>query len=99
MDGSIQEEMDNALIITLDKLKIYSKYNAIGRGYDYVPRKHLKKLSYTEFIFIERLIQDIKLVKRGLASESYSQNLNQTIQQTCNCEETINYLQLIANSY
>ena len=91
-DGSSPTE-----IITLEKLKIFERYTAIGRGYDHVSPKHLKKLSYHEFMLIDRLVQDLKLVKKGLAADSYAQQVNYTIEKTCDCEQAVKYLKVIAS--
>jgi len=49
-----------------------------------------------DWFLIEGFIQDIRLVKKGLASEIYMQAINERLQDICDSEETIQELKEIA---
>ena len=80
-------------MITIEKLKIFEKY--LG-DYDHAKSKHLKVLSYSDYVTINSLIQDIKLAEKGLAAESYKMDIYNRIKQSCNDESVIDYLKIIA---
>ena len=85
-------------MITTEMIKIYILYNGSLGAYEFAKKKHLKILSWTEFNLIERLVQDIRLVKRGLAAKNYEHELNERLKENCDGEETVAYLYEIAIS-
>ncbi len=85
-------------MITIEKIKIYKLYNGSLGTYEHAKKKHLKILSWKEFNLIERLVQDIRLVKRGLTAKNYEDELNERLKENCDGEATVAYLYEIAIS-
>lgn len=82
--------------ITIQKLRIFEKCNESLGGYDHVRSRYLNILSYNEYLLIERLVQDIKLIKKGLAAQSYEEQVNDLIEESCDDEDTIRLFKKIA---
>jgi hypothetical protein len=84
--------------VTIQKLKVFEKYGGSSGDY-YRPRnKDLNILPYSHFMFIDRLVQDIKLVKRGLAAQSYKDSVDKTLIESCDSIDTITYLKNMSDS-
>ena len=49
-------------------------------------------------MFIEKLIQDIKLIEKGLAAPSYEEEVNKKINESCDNPDTIFCLKTIATN-
>ena len=81
-------------MITVEKLKIFEKYK--GFDYDRASERDVKILDYSEFMLIERLVQDIRLIRKRLAAKSYEQQTNVLLEESCDCLETIDYLKKMA---
>lgn len=86
---------DNVIRVTLEKLRIFEKYGGSAGNYERPSGKHLRILPYEEFTFIEQLVEDVKLVKRGLAAQSYEQHVNKQIEESCDSEATAEHLKTI----
>jgi hypothetical protein len=73
--------------ITLSKLREYQKFEGDD---DMLSRGSNKRLnSSEEWYLIRSLIQDITLVKKGLASMEYTEKLNNDLLKYCDCETTV----------
>ena len=83
--------------MTIQKLKIFEMYNGNGDEYVYAKSKHERILSGSEFAFLERLVQGIKLIQRGLAADSYIEQINLQLKESCDSVATISYLKEIAS--
>jgi hypothetical protein len=83
-------------MITQDKIKTYQKYSG---DIDSWARSGSKKekliMNDNDWYIIEGLIQDLSLVKKGLTSSTFNNDLNNKIKESCNSEETIQALQQI----
>jgi len=77
-------------MITIEKLKIFEKYN--GLDFDRASVKDLKILDYSEYMLTDRLIQDIRLIQKGIAATTYEEQTNVLLEESCDSIETINYL-------
>lgn len=80
-------------MITKEKLKIFMKYD--GNIDDWARRSTKNEkavMSDNDWRVIESLVQDIFLAKKGLASEEFSKNLNDKLNDSCDNQETINAL-------
>lgn len=51
----------------------------------------------SEFYLIANLVQDIKMVGKGLASKSYADAVLDSVGMNCDDDETINYLTKLAH--
>ena len=84
-------------MITTKKLSFYRKYEGDG---DWFLRSawpwQRNKISPGEWKMMEELIQDIKLMDRGLASDSYKESLLEKIKANCEDEKTIAELRRLA---
>lgn len=83
-------------MVTQDKIKIYKRYNG---DIDSWARSGSKKekliMNDNDWYIIEGLIQNLSLVKKGMASLIFSNDLNNKIKESCDSEETIQVLQQI----
>ncbi len=80
-------------MLTINKIKIHKEY---GGDIDMFVR-HKNKSWPDQFLdedwgLIASLTQDILLMKRGHASQSYIDNLNQRLQESCDNQKTIDEL-------
>lgn len=79
-------------MITAEKIKIYTLYKGDTDGFSRGPNRHQRIIDHKEFSLIESLIQDIKLIARGLASEDYISSVEKKLIENCDNTDTINYL-------
>ncbi len=83
-------------MITEEKLKIYEYYHGSLGAYERAEKRHTKILNWSEFNLIERIIQDLKLIKNGFAAGGYEQQVNERIKGNCDTEETAIHIKAIA---
>jgi len=77
-------------MITINKVKIYQCFNGDIDGWARVGSKEEKLIMDDEdWFLIEGFIQDINLVKTGLASHIYMNFINERLRGKCDNEETI----------
>jgi hypothetical protein len=80
-------------MITQDKIKIYTKY---GGDIDNWARSGSKKeklvMNDNDWYLIDSLIQDLTLIKNGLAALSFHSDVNYKLKENCDSEETIQML-------
>ncbi|MBC7412502.1 MAG: hypothetical protein H7331_08625 [Bacteroidia bacterium] len=86
-------------MITIEKVKIYNIYKGDVDGFGRASNRHRKIINHNEFSLLEGLIQDIKLIEKGLASENYISHVNKKLLESCNDMDTINYLKSSAINY
>lgn len=83
-------------MITQDKIKIYKRYNGDIDGWS---RNGSKKEKFVmtddDWYIIDGLIQDFTLVKNGLTSLTFNNDLNNKLKENCDNEETIQALKAI----
>lgn len=79
-------------MITEDKLKMYSRYDGdIDSWARTSSRKEKTLMNDKDWFAIESLLQDLKLVRNGLASEEYKATLNEKLKRLC-CTDAIEFL-------
>jgi hypothetical protein len=84
-------------MITIKSIKIFNRYIGDGDGFVRSSTKEEQEiLNYTNWKLIDEFIQDIKLVKKGLASNGFAGNLSKRLIEHCDSEETIRFLKEIA---
>ena len=80
--------------ITLNKLREYQKF---GGDDDMWSRGSNKRLnSSEEWYLIRSLIQDITLVKKGIASKQYTEKLYNNLLKFCDGEATVKEIERMA---
>lgn len=80
-------------MITLEKLKIYSRYRGDVDIWIRTGKSKEKKIMVSnDWYLIDSLIQDIGFVKKGLSSEQFSFNLKKRLLENCESEEAIKEL-------
>jgi hypothetical protein len=85
-------------MITENKIKVFNKYNGdINSWVKSGSKKEESIMSDHEWYLIESFIQDIRIIKKGLASKENSENLNKNLVENCDSVETINQLKNLAN--
>jgi len=84
-------------MLTLKHITIYKSYNGDGDGFVRCASNEEKAyMSYKNWSLIEDFIQDIYLVKKGLVSEDFVENLYKKVHENCDSKETINELEQLA---
>lgn len=77
-------------MITIEKLKEYEEYDGYYDGFYIQKVKNGTNItSDDEWYLIGNLIQDIRLIKKGLASKEFARNLEMKLQEHCDNENTI----------
>jgi hypothetical protein len=85
-------------MITILKLNEYEVYHGYYDGF-YIQKiqKGIQKTNDEEWFLISNFIQDIRLVKEGLASKEFSENLDKRLKENCDNENTVSLLKKLAN--
>lgn len=79
-------------MITREKLKLFQKY---GGDLDHWSRMNGSKepiLSYEEWIELERIMQDLVIIRNGLAADSYAKAVEDKLRGLCDIEITISLI-------
>ncbi|WP_156308944.1 hypothetical protein [Sphingobacterium endophyticum] len=76
-------------MITIDKIKIYKRFNGEIDGWARVGTKEESIMNDHAWILIEGYIQDINFVKKGLASYALMKSLNERLNENCDSKEII----------
>lgn len=84
-------------MLTKAKLEEYKRYHGYYDGFYLQKVKKGKNINSDEDWYLTQdLIGDIKLVRKGVASEEYVQNLRLKLMKNCDTGETIAFLEKIA---
>ena len=79
------------VMITIEKLNIYHHYSGDIDSWGRVGTKEEKMMmNDSDWYLIEGIIQDLSLVTRGLAADSYTQTIQEQLRAYCDSEETMN---------
>lgn len=85
-------------MITISKIEEYCNYHGYYEGFYFQKVKNgLNISSEDDWFLIRSLVQDIKLIKKGLASKDYTDNLEEQLKLNCESQETINLLMSISD--
>ncbi|MCB0740985.1 MAG: hypothetical protein R2796_07650 [Chitinophagaceae bacterium] len=85
-------------MITEDKIKVYKRYDGDIDGWARSGSKKEKSImSDEDWYVIDGLIQDLSMVKKGLASSGFNENLNVKLKEMCDSDSTVNQLQKLAS--
>ncbi|MCG2618223.1 hypothetical protein LZZ85_28265 [Terrimonas sp. NA20] len=81
----------------MEKLKEYAEYHGYYDGFYLQKVKWGKNLiSDSEWNLVKNLSQDIYLVQKNLASKEFADRVNQKLNESCDNQDTIEYLKRIA---
>ena len=87
-------------MITTEKLKIYKKYSGNIEGWDRFGKKKDKSfLEYEEWELIDELIQNLELVEKGLAADSFKTQTLNKLNEACDNEKTQQELKSLIGKY
>lgn len=85
-------------MLTQEKIKIYNSFQGDIDGWARMgSRKEKAIMNDGDWFLIDGLLQDIQLVKKGLASKEFSDTLQRRLIENCDNPETINQLRKVAN--
>jgi hypothetical protein len=80
-------------MIAAEKVNVYREYHGWYDGYYIKTKSEPERLvSDKEWGLIDNLLQDLTLVRRGVAAESFKEDLNRRLKESCDNEETIKQL-------
>ena len=83
-------------LITLAKLKEYKRFGGDEDGLTRMSSSYKRENNSKEWALISSLIQDIKLVSKGLASEEYGKRLDADLARHCDGEGTMEEIKRLA---
>ena len=84
-------------MITIDKIKIYKRFNGDIDGWVRIGTKEEKSImNDNDWFMIESFIQDMRLIKKGLASETLVNSIRERLKDNCDNDETIQAVMEIA---
>ena len=85
------------MMITIKHLEIYKSYGGNGDYFVRLASKKEQALMDNEcWSLINGFIQDFQMIRNGLTSKCFSENLCKKITEKCENEETITQLKLLA---
>ena len=77
-------------MITIEKINIYKEYRGYYDGYFTQNKTALKKvITDDEWFLLSNLIEDIFLVKKGVAAKSFENELNERLKTNCLNDHTV----------
>ncbi|MFL5741036.1 MAG: hypothetical protein ACJ75B_12515 [Flavisolibacter sp.] len=86
-------------MITIEKLKIFEKYRRqVDEFARFGKSKEKSLMTDQDWDEIESLIQDVYLVKKGMAALEFENKLNQRLADICENQETIKRIHKIAEA-
>lgn len=85
-------------MITLGKAQIYSSYHGDGDMYSRLNQSREQVFEGNELGMISGFIQDLIIVKNGLASEQFIENLNKQLVSVCDGVETVDFIKSLAEN-
>lgn len=84
-------------MITKEKLKIFQEFDGdVDQWVFFGSKREHSIMQDADWSLIESLLQDILIVRRGLASEKYAENLKIRLRENCDRLETIGLLEQLA---
>lgn len=87
-------------MITRDKLKIYKKYSGDIDGWARVGKKsELEIMSDDDWTLVDELLQNLELVEKGLASDSFKSQTLDKLNSACDSEKTKQELKSLIGKY
>ncbi|MFT3705431.1 MAG: hypothetical protein QM802_23890 [Agriterribacter sp.] len=87
-------------MLSREKIEIYKRCNGDGDAWAMSSRGKEKSLiDDSDWSLIDNFIQDIKLIKNGLAADSYAKDVQQRLKTHCDNEQIIEELYKLTEKY
>ncbi|MDM7917694.1 MAG: hypothetical protein QUS12_00830 [Methanosarcina sp.] len=87
-------------MITREHIEIFKKYKGDGDGFVRSGKQNEKEvMTYSDWKLMEEFIQDINLIKKGLASNSYTGMVLQKLNENCDNIDTLEEFKVFALAY
>ena len=83
-------------MITKEKIEIYNYYDGDVDRFSHASKSHKKIMSDEDFFLIARLVQDLIIIKNGLAAREFQDQVEKSLEDNCDNQETIHLLKLTA---
>jgi hypothetical protein len=81
-------------MITKEKIEIYKYYVGDVDNFSHASKSHKKIISDEDFFLLTRLLQDIVIVRNGLATKEFQERVEKSIQENCDNQATIDLLKI-----
>ena len=79
-------------MLTAEKVEIFKRYKGYYDGYHIQNNGKEKVISDDEWILLNKLMQDIYLIRSGKASKSFENTVVEQVTNNCDTEETCNLI-------
>lgn len=87
-------------MITAEKIRIYKKYLGNIEDWDRFGKKnHKKSMNYDDWVLMDSILDDLFLVKNGLASDSFQKKTYTKLEDSCDTVKTQNELISLIGKY
>ena len=86
-------------MITREKIEIYKYYSGDVDKFSRANGSHEKVMSDEDFFLIARIVQDLVIIKNGLAAKDFQNKTEKCLLDNCDDQETINLLKSMAWSF
>lgn len=84
-------------MITIVKIKIYTRFNGDVDGWARIGTTEEKSImNNDDWFLIDSFIQDLSLVKKRFASDSFIKSINERLKENCDTDETIQAIKELA---
>ena len=80
------------MMITIEKIQVFEYYNGSDDAYARSSKKKKNLITMDEFYIVRSLLSDLRLIRNGLAAQSYIDQVVQRLTENCDSSETIEYL-------
>ena len=80
---------------TRDKIEINKYYGGDVDRFSHASRSHKQIMSDGDFFLITRIVQDLVVIKNGLASKEFQEKVDKSLQDNCDNQKTISLLKSI----
>ena len=73
------------VMITIEKIEIYKRFSGDIDGFSRIgSQKDKEKINENDWSILDEFIQDLELIKKGLASEEFKEKTNEKINELVN---------------
>lgn len=76
-------------MLTTEKVEIFKNYKGYYDGYYIQNKNESRIISDDEWTLLNDLMQEIFLIRKGLAAESYELRILKKVQENCDSKETV----------
>ena len=81
-------------MITKKKIEIYKYYDGDVDKFSHTKKVHKKIMSEEDFFLLTRLIQDLVIIRNGLAAKEFQDKVEKSLQEKCDNRDTIKLLKV-----